>query len=629
MLSKKFPPGLIQKSLLSIDEWHPYPKFDERESWDRLPQDIRKELVTLGEERLDFAWPSLPATSFLEFVRTGNRNNYQLLYFARRFVLKDLVLAECSEGQGRFIDQIINGIWIICEETYWGLPAHLELQSIGPGLPDTEEPTMDIFAGETASLLAWTHYLLKPQLDEVSPLLSMRIVSEIKRRILSPCIKRDDFWWMAFTGKGDINNWNPWCNSSWLTTVLLVEDDLTQKIAAIKKIFRSLDKYIAVQPRDGGCDEGPGYWGKAGACLFECLDLLSSATNGRLNAFDEPLVQEIGRFIYRAQISKHYFINFADTLPVLTPPDTLIYRYGQSIDDSSMLKLGKWAAVNQPSQKPSLNKNLARDLAGLFCLDQFDETEAAQPLPRDVWLDQTEVMVARDKEGSPQGFCLAAKGGHNAENHNHNDVGNFLVYRDGKPMIIDAGSETNTAKTFSDERYDIWTMQSDYHNLPTLNGEMQRAGKAFAAADPLYQSGNDFSQLELDISQAYPPTSRSSHWKRTFRLNRGKSVEIRDEAQFLQPTEVILNFMTVCKVSSAQLGKLLFEEASLPEKRSSAMGTFAYNSDIFSLFEIERITLSDEKLERIWGTSLTRIRLKTQDPLSKLSHKVLIKTNRR
>ncbi len=624
MLSEKFPSSFIQDSLLSIDEWHPYPKADERQLWEQLPPGIHKELVTLGEERLHFQWPALPAALFLEFVRTGNRDNYQKQYFARRFVLKDLVLAECCEGKERFIDQIINGLWIICEETYWGLPAHLKLQTAGPGLPDAAEPTVDIFAGETASLLAWTHYLLKPQLDEVSPLISRRIVSELKRRILSPCLKRDDFWWMALAKADVINNWTPWCNSSWLTTVLLVEDDLTQKIAAIKKILRSLDIYINAQQNDGGCDEGPGYWGKAAACLFESLDLLYRATKSRLNAFDKPLIKEMGRFIYRVQISEHYFINFADALAILTPPDTLIYRYGQSIEDPSMRKLGKWTTENQLSKSPSLSKNLARDLAGLFSLDQFNETEATQPLPRDVWLEQTEVMVAREKEGSPQGFFLAAKGGHNAENHNHNDVGNFLIYRDGKPMIIDTGSETYTAKTFSDERYDIWTMQSDYHNLPTLNGEMQMPGKSFAATDSRHQAKDDFAQLELDISQAYPKVIRPSHWKRTFRLNRGESVEIRDDAQFPQPTEVILNFITVCKVSPSKLGQLLFEEVSLPQERISAMGIFNYDPNIFALLKIEEITLSDKKLQNIWGKALIRIRLKAHTRLSDLSHKILM-----
>jgi hypothetical protein len=289
-----------------------------------------------------------------------------------------------------------------------------------------------------------------------------------------------------------------------------------------------------------------------------------------------------------------------------------------------MIKLGKWATENKNPQHPGLKENLARNLAGLFCLDQLNETEADQPLPRDVWLDQIQVMAARDKAGSTHGFYLAAKGGHNAENHNHNDVGNFLVYRNGKPLMIDLGVETYIAKTFSDERYSIWTMQSDYHNLPTLNREMQMPGKQFAATEVHYRSEDDFAQLDMDISHAYSQTDRPKQWKRTLRLNRGKSVEIHDDALFSQLTEITLNFLTVCKVSSSNPGELLLEKVSLPQERTSATGVLTYNADLFPLLEIEKITLSDKKLQYMWGKSVTRIRLKTQAIFPKLFHKILI-----
>ncbi|MBQ8969943.1 MAG: heparinase II/III family protein, partial [Lachnospiraceae bacterium] len=46
----------------------------------------------------------------------------------------------------------------------------------------------------------------------------------------------------------------------------------------------------------------------------------------------------------------------------------------------------------------------------------------------------------------------------------HNDVGSFTLYKEGKPFLIDLGVETYTKKTFSEDRYEIWTMQSAYHN---------------------------------------------------------------------------------------------------------------------------------------------------------------------
>ena len=53
------------------------------------------------------------------------------------------------------------------------------------------------------------------------------------------------------------------------------------------------------------------------------------------------------------------------------------------------------------------------------------------------------------KKDSFYGFFFGAKGGFNAESHNHNDVGSCVMYFDGKPCLIDLGREEYTAKTFS------------------------------------------------------------------------------------------------------------------------------------------------------------------------------------
>ena len=224
---------------------------------------MRKDLIANGEKYLRYAWPDLPATLFLEYAREGNRSRYEHEHFARRTALTNLIVAECVEGKGRFLDDIANGVWAICEESFWGVPAHVGAQKAGSGLPDPAEPVVDLFAAETGESLAWTSYLLGEQLDRVSPMIRKRISHEIDRRILTPCLERDDFGWMGFSG-GRVNNWNPWCNSNWLACTLLIEPDENRRIAAVAKIVRSLDHFFDAYDDDGGCDEGPGYWGRAG-----------------------------------------------------------------------------------------------------------------------------------------------------------------------------------------------------------------------------------------------------------------------------------------------------------------------------------------------------------------------------
>src|SRR5438270_7593928 len=115
---------------------------------------------------------------------SATRSHYESVRSRRRGKLEQLVTAECIENNGRFLDEIANGVWLTCEETFWGYPAHLSAQKAGTGLPDVAEPIIDLFAAETSMLLAWTHYLLGPKLAAVSKLIPERIRLEADRRIL-------------------------------------------------------------------------------------------------------------------------------------------------------------------------------------------------------------------------------------------------------------------------------------------------------------------------------------------------------------------------------------------------------------------------------------------------------------
>ena len=195
------------------------------------------------------------------------------------------------------MDAIADGVWLICEESFWGTPAHLGEQQ---GLADVTQPIVELFSAETAALLAWTDYALGERLDAVHPRLRQRLRLEVDRRVLTPALERDDFWWLGFTPR-EVNNWNPWINSNWLTAVLLLEQDPARRARAVTKIARSLDRFVDAYPDDGGCDEGPGYWGRAAASLFEALELLSSATGGRVEVWREPIVGAHGP-VHRARV---------------------------------------------------------------------------------------------------------------------------------------------------------------------------------------------------------------------------------------------------------------------------------------------------------------------------------------
>jgi len=600
LLNGTYTPEKLKEIVIQADEWHPFPKASEHQEWLRLPQKIRHAHIRQAEKHLNCDWETPKASVFLEYVRTGNRSNFQRISFDRRTKLAELVIGECIEGKGRFLDDILNGVWTICEETYWGVPAHVGLQKKGSGLPDVKEQTVDLFAAETGMLLAWTYYLLGDDLDEISPLIRERIHYEIQRRIISVNLERDDFWWMGFSGR-TVNNWNPWICSNWLTAVLILENDPERRIQSIHKILRCLDNFLNPYPRDGGCDEGPGYWDRAGGSLYDCLELLHSASGGKIDIFDEPLVQEIGRYISRVYIHDRYFINFADAAARINANPSIIFRYGKSITDNDMMGFGAFLAKQQ---------NAGEDyISGSFgCLGRVKPKE---PLASDFWLPELQVMAARSFEGSSDGFYVASKGGHNAESHNHNDVGNFIVYANGYPVIIDVGVETYTAKTFSSRRYEIWTMQSAYHNLPTINGVMQKDGREYHAADVSYKAGKKKVVFSLDISKAYPGEANVKSWKRTITLERGKCVTIRDKYVLEAARENLqLTLMSWRKPGLEVDGKIRLENPE--EAKDSKTVYIRYDKRKFSV-DFETIPIEDSRLQSSWGNRLFRILLTAKE----------------
>ena len=606
LLGSSWTPQVVASALEPRERFHPCPTASEPEGWKQLPADAAAALVQAGERQLATPWEVLPATLALEFKRNGNRSRYEAARDRRRRKLQDLALAECVEAKGRFSDEIANGIWLVCEETFWGVPAHLGAQKAGTGLPDVAEPIVELFAGETAALLAWISYLLEPQLRAISPLLPERIRLETDRRILTPCLTRDDFSWMGFKGQR-LNNWTPWICSNWLTAALLLERDAERRSAAAHRAVRCLDNFLNEYADDGGCDEGPGYWGRAAASLFDSLELLRGASGGKLDGFHHPLVREMGLYICRAHISGEWYTNFADAPARVRANGDLIYRYGDRVNDDTMRRHGAFAQfLHNESGLPG--DSIGRQLPALFNLARLRTAPRAQALLRDVWLPGIQVAAARIAADSPRGLYLAAQGGNNGESHNHNDVGNFVVFQDGNPAIIDVGVETYTAKTFSSKRYEIWTMQSAYHNCPTIDGVMQSAGRQFAAAEVSHTASDAAAEFRLNLAGAYPKEANLESWYRSLRLDREKNqIELVDAFALRSPAkDITLTLMTPCRVNSDTPG--LLSLAGGPR--------ISYDRAVF-VPTVEEIRLEDARLRDAWGERIYRILLRAAAPAQK------------
>lgn len=614
----------IASQVVSRKRFYPFPVFEDREAWTALPADRRDPTLAEAERYENYEWPRMSASEYMAYYESGDRSGYQRLYEGRRGALGTLVLGECIEGHGRFLPAIIDGIWCICEESSWVPPWHNNGNTRKRHLnilPNLEDSFIDLSAGGTGAFMAWVHYFLRGPLDRISPIICRRIRHEVSRRIIRPYIERSDFWWMGYTND-KVNNWNPWCNANILTALLILEQDESSRRRGITKVIDTLGIYLDTLPSDGGCDEGPAYWIHAAGSVFEALELLRVSSQEGLNLYDQPLIQAFGTYIYKVYIHGDSFVNFADA-PARIPdvPGHLIALYGDRIGDARMMALGeRFRRINGPFEWSTSHP--LRSLLELFEPVNAERVDTESPLVSEAWLSDLQVMIARQHTSDPGGLFLAVKGGHNGENHNHNDVGQFIVYYDGSPFVVDPGVGIYTAKTFGNQRYEIWTMQSAFHNLPTIRGQQQQVGTEFAAQDVRFISqkqSDGRSRVSFDIAGAYPPETGLLRWVRTLELRRPvekhdsypASIEVVEDFELAEPTnEIGLSLVTRWEPLSDGDREIYLRSTS-----GLQLGIHILEGDLE--FGRETIDISDKKLAGYWGERLYRIVFHPKTPIAR------------
>ena len=600
----------LRTTLTPKNDFHPFPQ--EPMAWAALlPDSMIRKFIGEGEGALRYEFKAIPATLTLEFIRTGNRLRYEHASFDKRNALCALVLAEALEHKGRFLDKILDGVWSICEESYWGLPAHLGLQKAGNGLPDVEDPTVDLFTAETAAVMAWTDYFVGAGLEKLSPLVRPRIYNEVNRRVLTP-LKTAKY---SYLGGGDdnekLNNWAPWVMSNYLTAALLLEKDESKRIDAVQRAMHYTDQYINGLGEDGGCDEGPGYWSAAGGCVFDVLDLLAEASHGKIDIYKAPVIRKMGAYIYKTHIAGRYYINVSDAPPQLIPDGLMIFRAGQQMEDTTMMGFGSWLChAYFYGWVSDYQFNRSRILFDLVTLRECLRYAPREAAVRDCWFVDVQLMASR----ADKGLFVAAHGGHNAESHNHNDVGDVTVYAAGQPVLIDVGSGTYTARTFSSHRYDLWFNTSAYHNLPVINGYQQKDGRQYAAGAVQYQAAKGSSSLTMDIAKAYPAEAGLTSWVRRVLADNKQGIVISDKYMLNKPLESLTQtFMTVCRVDLTQRGRVIFETDTHEKVWLDYDGAF-WNATVVP---VSYANPEDEDVRRRWdGRTIYRVLLKAVKPTS-------------
>ena len=559
-----------------------------------------------AEEYLDTPIPIITLSMFREMKLSQKRGPFEGPHNMRRWMLNYLCLAEAYENKGRFIEKIADVIWAILDECSWVAPAH---QGRSPEAPDSnvphpfkddQVPALELFSAKTCSVLALAEYCHRDKLDAISPVICERIDYLINIRGIKPFIYNNYRWTGEMTDGGSVNNWITNITSNILMAAAVTVKDFAIRKRVMEVAMHRLDTYVANQPEDGFCEEGPGYWGGAGGSLFDCLELIEDMSGGKINVYSCPIIRSIGEYIAKFHIDGLYYLNFADAYPRLKYDGKMIIRYGAKCGSDELYSFGKMLAATYDPNTPIYAHSCYRALKDLLTPVPTEyETVKGH---RSVWYDSKKVAIFRESENKSEGLFVATKGGHNRESHNHNDVGCLVVYYNGKPVIVDPSHGSYDNGFFGPTRYDRWFMKSSYHSIPTVDGVEERAESYYASSEEVCDAERQC--VTMEIGGAFPKEAGIISMKRTVHLD-GSVVRVTDDVRADHKAEICFNFLTLDEPKVISDGKLGLAEGRV----------FEFDSESLDL-ELERVVntylpYDDLNFERLWEREcLWRIRLK-------------------
>ncbi len=555
---------------------------------EKTPPRVRSCYIQEANKYFSLKWEPIDTILFGEYKKNGNRTNFERYSFVKRNHLSCLVLGEMMEGKGRYLPEIIKGIKSICEEPWWGVPAHYP-----KSYPDYNLQVVDLFNSETASMLAWTKYILYKKIDSLDHGIIKKIDNEIQYRFLKPVLSTDYEW------KHSDSNWNTWITSNWLACVLLCEDDPIKQRVAVSQIKNCLLDFYNNYPNDGGCSEGTNYWFSATGTFVYCLYLLEQSGFGCMIKKDNPKFQNMVNFISKMYIGKGYKVNYADSAPKMSNMSLLLYPIGFYLNNKAILGIANSIYNDDEYNNPS--PCLGKELFMLNYLDQIINDKSELIVDRDIWMPDIQVMIARSEPNKNKGLILSVKGGNNAENHNHNDVGSFIVYADGMPLIIDLGQGTYSASTSSDLRYNHVNYRSKYHNIPIINGCEQNAGEQYKATDVVYRTTGNTARFSMDIAAAYPKEAKVKKWNRSITFYRKGGIRVEEKYSLFEFKDTSAIILMSCIKPKIKNGTIFLGDHKIK---------FSQNK-----FDVcaERVWLSDKLLFSRWDGHVWRIVMKIKD----------------
>lgn len=496
-----------------------------------------------------------------EYYKNGTRDPYSKIYGDYTSRLSRYFFMYMATEDEKYIMPLADVIWAICNLESWSNVAH-----VAEDLPiERRRILLDLSSTALAEQLAMVVYYMG---EKLPALVLRRLKAQLRERCIESYANNDDYWWMRTT-----LNWAAVCAGNILSTYLFIAEE-EEIEAQLPRLLETLRLYITGFDDEGCCPEGYGYWNYGFIHYCLAASMLRDYTDGKINLFDNPKVHKIALFQQNAAINDTQTIPFSDCASTFKP----------SISLTHFLK-----SVYSDIEMPPLKAENVEGIRRLLWINPEYTEEKMNPAS--MIYHGAQWFIYRSPE-----YNFACKAGSNNEPHNHNDIGSFVISKNGAVTYTDSGIGTYTKQYFDPPtRYDHVVTSSKGHSVPIINGNYQVLGKEKSVITVERECEYGF-----NMQNGYNIDTLTTLNRRF--LCEKSGVSMTDTYEFSEaPQSVVERFISLIEPTVTDEGVKVGES------------TLVYDKDIFEL------SLSTGEAIRTYDTTVYFVDLKVKNPTANFS----------
>lgn len=455
------------------------------------------EIIQKADVAINEASPAFKMSEYMLFYKNGNRRVFERGYFERRNKCFSILVAYWITEDEKYLMPLVDYITYICDEFSWCVPAHSFMENKPEGkVSEGVIGMVDLFQAETARLFAEIMMCVGDKLPEYT---KDRMKYEVNRRVINTFENGTVCHWERAR-----NNWVAVCGAGSAVAITCFGTEEQNK-KYLPRYLGWLDAYLESIYEDGCCLEGNAYWGYGVEHFTILAELVRLLTDGKVNYFEKDKVRKLALFPQNVRMSDSKLVAFSDGGEVFKFKMGLICFFKKL-----------YSEVQLPELKYGTYCGNVHSVCELLWFDDNYIEEARRN--NTFFYDEAQWYISRKEK-----YSFAAKGGHNDEPHNHNDLGGFMITCGDETFISDLGCGEYIKETFMPEtRYNYIQNSSRGHSVPIINGEYQKEGVEYSAKN--VKATDD--SFELDIAGAYEK-GLVEEIKRSFKLYSDKII-LRD-----------------------------------------------------------------------------------------------------